>query len=832
MWHWKFGVALLTLGCSTSIKQSELDERVLDADSDGIPSEQDCDDDDSTMLSMLDDVDCDGVVNEEDCAPGNSAISPNADEVWYDGIDQNCDGLNDYDQDGDGEHSDQYDGTDCNDLDPRINGSAEDEWYDGIDTNCDGASDYDQDGDGFDMGGGDCDDLDPSRHPDAVESCDGIDHNCNGNGFEPGTVGITVEGGDQYIPIEMPLSESGQEDFDLTENAPFDNPVWHFCEGTYYQQFTSSDDLSIVGYGDVIWDGQQQHPVLTIENGVEIEIENITIQNGMNAELLVESLNGELKYGAGGIVCDPESHITSLTLKYVRLDNNIGTLGGGLYASTDCELFIEDGDFSGNHALLSGGGIYSLAPQNWMIASTFEGNTAEGRGGAMFIEGESIYSIDHSPFSNPYTLVEEHHNYASTNVLAFIEMSLINNNSAFYGGAIDVKNGKVHLENSELLSNSAAYGGVVYQRGSQVSFHDSIVKYNSSTTGSVVRMYYSGENTTNTLSCSSDSGSIFSNNVSDDYSTAAIHITGPNAIFRSQDCIFIDNENQTRYPDIYLEQGGPQIVDLVSSSTYTEVEEISQEFCSKVGADINQDGLKDWNDHSCSVVQGHHYSSKNMVQDLFVPEPSCITSGKTYQSADAVTFLGEADWSGCMTSSVVSSSDSMPNYAISMFDGEHTLLECEELDSDQQTDGIIGQTVIKGDEVWMGMSFLENALGTVKLGSNVSYGHDCDGNCCYDVYMYDSGGDGWNGASLEVHESGTAEHTLTLSEGENGWSHFCIDDGQSFSLVWNEQQQMINHSETVTVIQGGSPSNTVCHIFDPVSGSQTSCGTAGIMTCN
>ena len=38
-----------------------------------------------------------------DCNDYNKAIHPGAAETWYDGVDSDCNGCNDYDQDGDGQ---------------------------------------------------------------------------------------------------------------------------------------------------------------------------------------------------------------------------------------------------------------------------------------------------------------------------------------------------------------------------------------------------------------------------------------------------------------------------------------------------------------------------------------------------------------------------------------------------------------------------------------------------------------------------------------------------------------------------------------------------------
>ena len=173
-------------------------------DSDLLALGTDCDDQNSAIHPMATEVwydgidqNCDGLSDYDqdgdgedalahgglDCDDENDAINTTAIEVWYDGIDQNCDGLSDYDQDGDGEDSADHFGTDCDDEDGTINTTAEEIWYDGVDQNCDALSDYDQDGDGADSdeyAGTDCDDVDPNINPDADEIWyDGVDQNCD-----------------------------------------------------------------------------------------------------------------------------------------------------------------------------------------------------------------------------------------------------------------------------------------------------------------------------------------------------------------------------------------------------------------------------------------------------------------------------------------------------------------------------------------------------------------------------------------------------------------------------------------------------------------------------
>jgi hypothetical protein len=172
----------------------------------------------------------DGYVdNADDCDDQDVAAFPGGIEVC-DGSDDDCDGEIDedgsidaetfyIDYDSDGYGSDAYVMTacelpegwsetddDCDDVTASVHPGA-DEYCDGVDQDCDGQADetgavdpetwyWDGDGDGYgdplvtteacDAPSGylddntDCDDADGSSYPDAPETCDGADNNCDG----------------------------------------------------------------------------------------------------------------------------------------------------------------------------------------------------------------------------------------------------------------------------------------------------------------------------------------------------------------------------------------------------------------------------------------------------------------------------------------------------------------------------------------------------------------------------------------------------------------------------------------------------------------------------
>ena len=193
----------------------------------------DCDDADAAVgpgaAELCDglDQDCDGAIDEDfdldgdgfvtadddgcvanftdlDCDDGAPDVNPDGVELCN-AVDDDCDGLVDEDFDADGDGAFDAANTAC----AAFYGSAADcddanadtapgavELCDGLDNDCEGSvpnTELDADADGYvgcasptadhvaaPLGGGDCDDADDTVFPDAVERCDSIDQDCDG----------------------------------------------------------------------------------------------------------------------------------------------------------------------------------------------------------------------------------------------------------------------------------------------------------------------------------------------------------------------------------------------------------------------------------------------------------------------------------------------------------------------------------------------------------------------------------------------------------------------------------------------------------------------------
>ena len=183
-------------------------------------------------------------------------------------MDSDCDGASDYDADGDGEDSDAYGGSDCDDTDSGVNPSATDTWYDGVDSDCDGASDYDADGDGYDSdawSGKDCDDTDSSVNPAASETLDGVDEDCSGqvddlyvSAAEAGVVygydsSMSVGEGGSFMVANDVTDDGDVELVATTDNIDY-GYVW-VVEGSDLAGANADLDAVDRAFGEGYWDG-------------------------------------------------------------------------------------------------------------------------------------------------------------------------------------------------------------------------------------------------------------------------------------------------------------------------------------------------------------------------------------------------------------------------------------------------------------------------------------------------------------------------------------------------------------------------------------------------
>jgi uncharacterized protein (TIGR02145 family) len=130
---------------------------------------------------------------------------------------------------------------DCNDNDPAINPGAV-EVCDGIDNNCNGQVDegFDVDGDGYTTCEGDCDDNDPNIYPGAEEVCgDNKDNNCDG-AVDEGCIQpcgtLTVDyGGKIYHTIQIGTQCWLKENLDVgtridgSQNQNNDGVIQKYC---------------------------------------------------------------------------------------------------------------------------------------------------------------------------------------------------------------------------------------------------------------------------------------------------------------------------------------------------------------------------------------------------------------------------------------------------------------------------------------------------------------------------------------------------------------------------------------------------------------------------
>lgn len=366
-----------------------------DTDNDGYGSVatggEDCEDDDATINPGVEeawydgldsncdgandyDQDGDGVMLGSDCDDEDASTYPGAADAWYDGVDSDCAGNDDYDQDLDG-----YGTDDCDDADPTVNPAATDTWYDAVDTNCDGANDFDQDGDGYQVDV-DCDDTDASANPGATEIWyDGIDQAC--------------DGGDDYDQdgdgVDYPTDCSDTDPTTTGPTAEVVDGIDSDCDG-YIDDFTATELASGILYGTTASMGLGDHGAIALTSDI----------TGDGANDLVLTAAG---YSAG-YAWVVEGADAVIATSYVT-DSDTATISGssGYYPLRYVNGPFGDADADGDGDLVVGG---KYASAYYGESYGFEGGTgltgaiSASSSDATFTGDSSSYADDAGQVAN------------------------------------------------------------------------------------------------------------------------------------------------------------------------------------------------------------------------------------------------------------------------------------------------------------------------------------------------------------------------------------------------------------------------------------------------
>lgn len=223
-------LSVLGIGCGPEEKPEGNEVGGLSQDSGGSDGTEGTDGSDgsdgSDGASGTVDADGDGLAVGDDCDDGDAAVGSPA-ELY---LDRDGDGYGDPTS-----LSNQCPsaltvlvGDDCDDLDPAVHPDApETDCTDPVDYNCDGSTGYaDADGDGF-AACTDCNDAEAAAHTGALETCDGVDNDCNGtiDGADALGAALVYEDGDGdgYGDPSATLLECGVPDGYVTNNDDCDD---------------------------------------------------------------------------------------------------------------------------------------------------------------------------------------------------------------------------------------------------------------------------------------------------------------------------------------------------------------------------------------------------------------------------------------------------------------------------------------------------------------------------------------------------------------------------------------------------------------------------------
>jgi hypothetical protein len=341
---------------------------------------------------------------------------------------------------------------DCDDDDAQVY-PGHGEFCNGVDDDCDGVVDedavdgdegyVDADGDkagdsarplvsctvpGWAPAGGDCDDADPARSPAFVETCNGIDDDCDGSVDGGGFVG-----GGHHPTIQAAIV------------AAADGDTIVVCSGSTQLEGSIVVDRDVTittGEGDVpaVIDGSVVNASVFVVDGADLTLDGVTVRggHGTKTQINLDFYNVLRAGGAINALADAGGHVT---VRNSSFEDNAAMVGGAIAAYT---LEVYDSTFTGNVAdsgyyLNAAGGAVWMAPFGTLSVerSTFEGNIA-AYGGAVETYSSSSVLIDVEAYDNSASVggFLRAESYADPAVTVDLVRADIHDNTAVVGAGV------------------------------------------------------------------------------------------------------------------------------------------------------------------------------------------------------------------------------------------------------------------------------------------------------------------------------------------------------------------------------------------------------------
>ena len=353
----------------------------------------------------------------------------------------------------------------------------------------------DRDGDGV-PNGRDCGPDDPFTYPDAPESCDGQDHDCDGEVNEAGALGVQGRG---FLSLQDAL-DAAEEDAVIT-----------VCGGEHQGPFITERSVTLRGLRPYTLQGSADASVLR-SAGARLTLADATVEGGggyayseggetwgggvmmEGGALTLEDClisGNSATYGAGVAITGEGS----LTLNNTRIESNTGELGGGvamvgygtpltLQASTitlntadyGAGLYLQsegagvvlrgdpDSALSENTAQITGGGVYLSVAGGDVDVSGLRllNNQASGSGGMQLVtDGAATLTLTHFEGNRANVSGGGLYYRASGGTLS-LDSSTLTGNEAAYGGGLFVELAAdcvVTATTTTLDANSASQSG-------------------------------------------------------------------------------------------------------------------------------------------------------------------------------------------------------------------------------------------------------------------------------------------------------------------------------------------------------------------------------------